>query len=692
MKKIRSLIALTAATMALLLSLSACSEKISEKKDITSPDGNLSLTFMLSDGKPYYAVSYKGNKLIDPSALGFQFNEDPSLTGDFEITTVNRSSFDETWETVWGSYSHIRNHYNEMHVDLREKTGLKRELALVFRLYDDGLGFRYVIPEQENLGYFEITDELTEFNFPENNTSWWIIANYDSYEYTHVKSPVSEIGSEELAHLSDYGWPAFGQPTMGAANTPLTMATPKGVYLSIHEAQLLNYAAMTLRNTSSKGKYSLKADLVPWPDGIVKVKSQTPMQSPWRTIQVGDTPGSLIESNLILNLNDPCAFETTDWIKPGKYVGIWWSLHIGKETWNAGPKHGATTENTKKYMDFAARHNIPYVLVEGWNKSGVCGADGSGDADFLQTADVFDIDEITRYGKKLGVRFFAYNETGCDTEYYRNNFDTIFSYYQKMNIPVVKAGHVGDRINHIYHHQSQYGVRYYHELTLKAAEYGISLNIHEPIKSTGLERTYPNLLTKEGVGGMEQCKFDYADPREHTVELPFTRMLAGPMDYMPGLFDPHITGYDEFMVQSTVARQLAMYPIFLSGLQSVTDLIENYENRPEFQFIVDVPVTWDYTTVLNGEIGDFITMVRRSGSEWYLGSMTDESERTLQVPLTFLAEGNYIATIYADGPGADAITNPIPVAISTKMVDKNTVLDIKMAPGGGQAIRFKPAI
>jgi hypothetical protein len=674
--------------VSLLFVTGSCTTHLTDEVSIESPDGNLLLNLDVTDGTPRYSVSFRGSSILEPSALGFEFNGTSALTGGMKIIQVRNSSLDETWKTVWGSYSEIRNNYNEMQVDLQETEGLKRKMTLVFRLFDDGLGFRYILPEQKNLAGFEITNEVTGFNLAGDYTTWWHIANYDSYEYTHITTPVSELGDEKYIEESEYGWPAFGESVAGAANTPVTMETPEGIYLSIHEANLTDYAGMTLRKRNDMD-HALIADLVPWPDGVIKVKSRTPMESPWRTIQVAETPGALIESSLLLNLNEPCAIEDTEWIRPGKYVGIWWSLHIGKWTWGAGPSHGATTENTKDYIDFAAKHEIPYVLVEGWNRQGVCAA-LPGSPNFLDAADDFDIDEVVRYGKERGVGFLAYNETGCEVEGYRNGFDTIFSYYMKMGIPGIKVGHVGNRLEEIYHHHGQWGVNYYQELTEKAAQYEIGLIIHEPIKSTGLERTWPNLLTKEGVAGMEQDKFIDADPREHSVEIPFTRMLAGPVDYMPGIFDPEIRGYDDMKVQTTVAKQLAMFPVFLSGFQSVTDLIENYEGRPEFQFIKDVPVTWDDTKVLNGVIGDFITMARRSGEEWYIGAMTDEESRTLTVPLDFLGEGKYLATIYADGRDADAIKNPYPVTISLQEVDALTKLEIWMAPGGGQAIKIAP--
>ncbi len=664
----------------------SCEQKF--KTTVLSPNGKVQVEFHNKDKQAQYSIEYNGRAILTPSLLGFKFKNSPALLDDLELYKVDFDTKDETWQPVWGAYANVRNHYNEMKLFLKESSGLRRKLNLVFRVYDDGVGFRYELPKQKNLNQFNITDEITEFCLAGNYTTWWHMANYDSYEYTHVKTPVSDLGKEKYHDESEYGWPAFGEPSFGAANTPITMKTDNDLYLSIHEADLTDYAGMTLERKTDKD-YTLKSTLVPWPDGEIKVKGSTPMKTPWRTIQIAEKPGGLIESNLIQNLNDPCAIENTDWIRPAKYCGVWWSLHIGKETWNAGPKHGANTENVKKYIDFAADNGIHYVIAEGWNKYGVCGAE-SGKPDFITPADDFNMKEILAYCQEKSVEFMAYNETGCDVDVYRSNWDETFSYYHDNNITAIKVGHVGPRLAEKYHHHGQWGVNYYHELMEKTAQYKIGLMVHEPIKPTGLVRTYPHFLTREGVAGMEQDKFDYADPREHAVEIAFTRMLAGPLDYMPGIFDNNLDEYPGMQVKSTVARQLAYYPIFLSGLQCVTDLPENYKNKPAFQFIKDVPVTWNETKVINGEIGDFITIARRSGNDWYIGSLTDEKPRSLDIPLKFLEAGKYSAIIYSDGENADALTNPDPVKIDTISLTQTDIITARMVSGGGQAIKIQP--
>lgn len=660
-----------------------------DSSSLSSPDGDVVVLFTVQEGSPTYSLTYRGEEILRQSSLGFQFKNTPALNRGLEITRIRELTKDETWTPVWGAFSRVRNHFNGMTVHLREKSEPHRKLDIEFRVFNDGIGFRYHFPEQGEWEEFEIISEETEFRFARDHTCWWQIANYDSYEYTFVESPLSELGEERHAGESEYGWPAFGESVPGAANTPIVLRTDKGTYLSIHEADLTDYAGMTLKLLEDR-QYTLKSELVPWPDGEIKVKADVPHQTPWRTIQIGDRPGGLIESSLIQNLNDPCALEDTEWITPAKYCGIWWSLHIGKESWRSGPKHGANTENILRYIDFAAENSIPHVLAEGWNKYGPLGADG-GKVDFITPADDCDLEKVLRYAEERAVKFMWYNETGGQVEEYRSQWDTTFAFYRKHGISAIKAGHIGDRLAGEYHHHSQWGVNYFQDLIEKTAGYQILLMVHEPVKPTGKMRTYPHYLTREGVAGMEQDKFEYADPREHTVEVPFIRMLAGPLDYMPGIFDNRLEDYEGMQVQSTVARQLAYYPVFLSGLQCVTDLPENYQYKPAFQFIRDVPVTWDETRVLGGEIGDFITIARRSGNEWYVGSLTDEEPRTLAIPLQFLEEGSYTATVYADGPGAHAVSNPDPVRIEERTVTGKDTLTAAMVSGGGYAVRITPA-
>ena len=671
--------------IAIMLMMS-CSRK---ELTVTSPDSDIRLSFAIDNDTAKYSVSYKGKNVLNPSSLGFQFQDAKPLQTSLKISEVRKSAHDSTWKPVWGAESSIRNHYNEVTIELREKKSPKREINLIFRVYNDGIGFRYVFPEQDDLDKFSITGENTEFKFAGDNTTWWQIANYDSYEYTFAKTPLSELGSQEHLDETEYGADAFGESVPGAANTPVTMKTDEDLYLSIHEADLTDYAGMTLE-LDTNAAYTLKSALVPWPDGKVKVKAEAPHKTPWRTIQIAENAGGLIESHLIKNLNEPNALENTEWIEPGKYCGVWWSLHIGKNTWSASPTHGANTDNVMRYVNFAGKHDIPYVIAEGWNKYGALSAQG-GEVDFITPADDFNLKKILNAAQANDTRFMAYNETGCQVERYGKNWDTTFAFYQKNNIGAIKTGHVGDNLAGKHHHHSQWGVNYYQGLIEKTAQYHIGLMVHEPVKPTGKVRTYPHYLTREGVAGMEQDKFEDTDPREHTVEVPFTRMLAGPLDYMPGIFDNTLEDYEGMQVQSTVARQLAYYPVFLSGLKCVTDLPENYRGKPAFQFITDVPVTWDKTKVINGKIGNYITIARKKDNEWYLGSLTDEKARKINIPLNFLDNGEYIATVYADGEEAHAVSNPDPVKIEKYRITHTDTLKAEMVSGGGQAVKISPA-
>lgn len=654
---------------------------------VESPNGQLRVQLSMAGDSARYSVIYKGDTLVRPSALGFRFREAPPLEASLALNEVRHFAHDSTWTPVWGARNSVRNHYHGMLVKLKEQNAPHRSLHLIFRVYNDGIGFRYVFPEQSHLNEFEITSEQTEFRFAGDYTTWWQVANYDSYEYTFAETPLSELGAEAHLEKTRYGAGAFGEAVPGAANTPVTMKTGSGIYLSLHEADLTGYAGMTVAR-NAKNPLTLQAALVPWPGGTVKVKGRTPHETPWRTLQITEDAGKLIESSLIQNLNDPNALADTDWIRPGKYCGVWWSLHLGKKTWHASPRHGATTGNVLRYINFAGENNMPYVLAEGWNKYGTLGAEG-GALDFITPAQDFDLEKILDVAAAQGVTFMAYNETGCQVNRYRAQWDSIFAFYEQNGIAAIKAGHVGDRLDEKYHHHSQWGVRYYQELIEQTAKYHIGLMVHEPVKPTGKVRTYPHYLTREGVAGMEQDKFAHADPREHAVEVPFTRMLAGPLDYMPGIFDNKLKAYDGMQVQSTVARQLAYYPVFLSGLKSVTDMPENYSSKAAFQFIREVPVSWDVTKVLHARIGDYLTIARKKGTDWYLGSLTDENARSLSIPLDFLSAGTYEATIYADATGAHAVSNPDAVQIRQQRVTPADTLHAVMVSGGGQAVGIK---
>lgn len=653
-------------------------------QSVASPDGSLTVEFTLRDGVPMYSVSRFGRPLVKPSRLGFLLEDAPSLDGNFELQSAHRSSHDDKWEQPWGEKREIENVYNELRITLRQDDDLARELVIVFRVYDDGLGFRYEWPEQPNLKQLVVKDELTEIALAEDSDVWWIPAYQpEHYEYLYKKTKVSELKQ---------------------AHTPATFETADGVVLSIHEAALVDFASMTL---AGDGSSTLKADLVPWSDGV-KVRATVPHVSPWRTIQVGDDAGELITSYLLLNLNEPSKIADTSWIKPGKYVGIWWEMHLTKSTWGSGDKHGATTENTKRYIDFAAENGFDGVLVEGWNK----GWDGDwpkhGDKfSFTEPYPDFDLAGLAEYAESKCVRLIGHHETGGAVPNYERQMADAYALYEQLGINAVKSGYVNwsqgmQRIGDDGKpagewHYGQYMVRHQQHAIDEAAKHHLMLDVHEPVKPTGLRRTYPNLMTGEGARGQEYNAWsaDGGNPPEHETILPFTRLLAGPMDFTPGIFD---LTYSELKpnnrVNTTLAKQLALYVVLYSPLQMAADLPENYLAHPDaFQFIRDVPTDWEDTRVLHAQIGDYVTIVRkrRDGDDWFLGSVTDDNGRTVQAPLSFLdRDRTYIAEIYRDADDADWKTNPAAYKIEEREVDANTVLPLRLAPGGGIAIRFRP--
>ena len=655
---------------------------------VASPDGKIEVRFGLVDGVPYYEVNRGTVRVILPSKLGFTFQGDAPLNAGLQIASSEETSFDEAWTQPWGEVKEIRDHHNELRVQLSETTSQPREMVIVFRVFDDGVGFRYELPEQPHLGEFQIMDEQTEFAMGGDHQSWSIPAfQPNRYEYLYRQLPLSILGRGDYVH------------------TPFTMQTSDGLYLSIHEAALIHYSAMTLK---PEGNLVLKAALVPWSDGVL-VKGQTPLKTPWRTIQIAENAGDLITSYLILNLNEPNALGDVSWVNPGKYIGIWWGMHIGKWTWGSGPHHGATTENTKAYLDFAAKYGFSGVLVEGWN----LGWDGDWTANgdkfsFTKPYPDYDLEGLAAYAKSLGVKLIGHNETAAAIANYESQMDDAFALYQRLGIDTVKTGYVGwgqgvkrydeqgNLVGMEWHH-GQYMVEHYQRVIETAARYHIMIDAHEPIKDTGLRRTYPNFMTREGARGQEYNAWDAegGNPPDHVTILPFTRLLAGPMDYTPGILKLTYPEYKPHnQVNHTLAKELALYVVIYSPLQMAADLIENYEGNPAFQFILDVPCDWEETRVLHAQIGDFITTVRRErdGDEWFLGSITDENPRTLEATLDFLTPGvRYVAQIYSDGASADWKANPYPLDINKYLVDSNTTLTLNLAPGGGQAIRFYPA-
>jgi hypothetical protein len=473
---------------------------------VHSPDGRIEAVLGLGVGIPSYSVNRDGRPVILPSGLGFRFKDDPPLGDGFVIESAERRSVDETWTPVWGSDSLVRNRFNELTVRLREEGGTAREMDVVLRAYDDGIGFRYVLPKQPNLGSFDITSEETTFRFAGDHRTWWNVNDYDSYEHLYNETPLSAVTG---------------------ANTPLTLETSDGLFVCVHEANLTDYSGMTLVPEPGVPN-SLAAELVPWPDGV-KVVGRTPLSTPWRVVMIGDRPGDLVESHLIQNLNEPCVIEDTSWILPAKYVGIWWGMHIGKYTWHEGPDHGATTENAKRYIDFAARHGIDAVLIEGWN-TGWDRWGARGAFDYVTPYDDFDLPGVVSYAIDRGVAIIGHHETGGDAADYEKRVDAAFDLYRRVGIDAVKTGYAGGIYPRGQHHHGQWMVFHYRLVLEKAAEKRIMLDVHEPIKPTGISRTYPNMMTREGVRGMEYNAWSEGNPPEHTTILPFTRMLAGPLD------------------------------------------------------------------------------------------------------------------------------------------------------------------
>ncbi|SMO84324.1 glycoside hydrolase family 97 protein [Gracilimonas mengyeensis] len=641
--------------------------------EIASPNGDLEMIFSLTGGTPTYSLAYKGKPLVLPSRLGVVF-EEADLSEGLTLEYVENSDVDEDWTQPWGEEKEIRNHYTEVKFYLSRDFSRQR-MNLVFRLYDDGIGFRYEWPEQEGLQGFVITDEITEFNLPADHTSWWIGAyQLNRYEHLFNETRVSEIDT---------------------VHTPFTMKTDEGLHLSIHEAALTDFASMTIAN---KGNDSLEVDLVPWLNGD-KVRGSAPHQSPWRTIALGETAGDLMTNYLMLNLNEPSKLDGADWIKPGKYTGIWWDMHLGTKTWESGPKHGATTEYAKEMLDFTAKHGFQGTLVEGWNK----GWDGSwfenGDVfSFTEAYPDFDLEEVAAYADSLGVQLIGHHETSAGIANYEAQVDAAFALYNRLGVHTVKTGYVGDFVDGGEWHHGQFMVRHYRDIVKKAAESKIMLDVHEPIKDTGIRRTWPNMMTREGARGQEYNAWseDGGNPPSYTTIVPFTRGLVSPFDYTPGVFNLLLTDKPENPNNNrlihTLAKELALYVVIYSPLQMVADLPKNLEAHPDaLDWVKVVPVDWEKTLVPEAEIGEYVVVVRkdRNSGDWYLGGITDEEARDFTINLDFLEEGKtYQAEIWADGEDADWDTNPYPLKKSLQDVTADSVLKLNLAKGGGVAVRF----
>lgn len=666
----RSLICLFPALIGLNASVIA-----QQKHNLKSPDGKQELIFSLSsDGRPQYELKSGKSDVILLSKLGFEFSDNDPMTSGFRVVSADASASDTTWEQPWGEWKTVRDNHKKLLVHLEEKSGKKRKMDLEFKLFNDGLGFRYLFPKQPNLNKVKISNEITEFNFPADENVWWIPVHRENsyYESAHRKTAMSQTDT---------------------INTPAVFETKSKKFLAIHEANLTDFASMTLRLS---GKNQYKSELVPWRDGV-KVYAEAPFQTPWRTISIGEKATDIASSTLTLNLNEPNKITDFSWIKPTKYIGIWWGMHLDKYTWGQGPIHGATTEITKQYMDFAAANGFDGVLVEGWNE----GWDGDWTADgnvfsYTKAYPDFDIKGITDYAASKNVKLIGHHETAGATQNYERQMEAAFALYQKLGVTSVKTGYVNKFLDKKEWHDSQYGVRHYRKVIETAAKYHIMIDNHEPVKGTGLQRTYPNLMAQEGGRGQEYNAWsvDGGNTPDYMASIPFTRMLAGPFDYTPGNFGFKYKTHAGAMVQGTIAQQLALYLVIYSPLQMASDLPENYEGNPAFQFIKDVPADWSDSRYLNGEIGKFVTIARkdRNSKDWYLGSITNSDAREIEVPLDFLEAGKkYTAEIYADGKNAHFKNDPYPVDITKIAVDNKSRITLKMVPGGGTAIRFKLA-
>ena len=667
-------------TRCLLAALLTPCSLLAASLSVTSPDGSIELT--LDDTALTYQVQFHHQQVIAPSALGFRFLQLPALGNGYKITSHSRNSVNQSWQQPWGERATVVDQHNELAVTLKHPER-QQPFTLRFKLFNDGLGFRYEVPNQ-GVAKLDIIDELTEFriNDSKQTTAWWIPGRgWNRYEMLYRTTALNEVDR---------------------AHTPFTFKLPTGVHMSIHEAALVDFAGMVL---DQQRDGVLKSDLTPWSDGI-RVKTNGSFTTPWRTIQIADNAIGLLNSDLILNLNEPNKLGDVSWVKPGKYAGIWWGMHLETQSWGSGPKHGATTANTKAYIDFAAKNGFDGVLVEGWNQ----GWDGEwflngAVFNFTTPYPDFDLAAITAYGKAKGVKLIGHHETSGHISNYEAQMADAYDLYAKYGVSQIKTGYVADGgqatridengIERKEWHDGQLMVNHYLYSVTEAAKRHLSINTHEPIKDTGLRRTYPNWISREGARGQEYNAWGSPpNPPEHTAMLPFTRMLSGPMDFTPGIFNLAYKGLDaENRVQTTLAKQLALYVVLYSPIQMVADLPEHYDAHPKaFQFIKDVPTDWAQSKALQGEVGDYVVFARQDkhSADWYLGALTDEQARTLAVKLDFLPAGKrYTAQIYRDGKDANWRTKPYDMQIEQKSVTATDSLTLPLATSGGAAIRFK---
>lgn len=681
---------------------------------IHSPNGRLSLTFSLTAaGEPTWALSIGHKPVILPSTLDIKAKDKPPFGKGCAIKAIDTTLVDETWKPVWGEVNQIRNHYRQLAVTLQQPAVANRWYKLVFRLFDDGVGFRYEFPEQPAIQYVTLSDEYTRFQLTGNHMAFWIPGDYETNEYAYNHTRLSDVDAEIGKNVTEIGTrTVIGKDYV---QSPLMLKTDDGLYINIFEAALVNYPAMHLH--INKQTFCLTSQLVPDPIGN-KAYLQATFSTPWRTVLVSDKATDILASKTILNLNEPSKIDDPSWIKPMKFVGIWWDMHVGTRSWNYADvnnvklgltnwneltpngRHGATTAYTKRYIDFAAANGLDGVLVEGWN---VGWEDWAGFHkeevfDFVTPYPDYDVAELQRYAAAKGVKIIMHHETSSSVTNYERRMDSAYRFMKHFGYDAVKSGYVGRIIPRGEFHDGQWMVNHYLRTVTKAAGYKIMVDAHEPVRPTGLHRTWPNLLACEAARGNEFNAWSPGNPPEHETILPFTRLMGGPMDYTPGIFSMKMERYmperTNYMVHTTLCKQLALYLTMYSPLQMAADLIENYEARPDaFQFIRDVAVDWDNSWYLEAEPGDFITVARKAKGkeEWFVGAITDENSRIANASLNFLPEGKYVATLYTDAPGADWKANPEAYTISKVLVDSRTTLKMKLAAGGGAAVSIRRA-
>lgn len=682
-------------------------------QSLKSPDADFQLDFSLTEeGAPVYELSFKGKPVIEPSTLGLELKNKPSLLKGFQVADVQTTSVDTTWKPVWGEESEIRNNYREMAVTLQQKEN-DRKMVIRFRLFDTGLGFRYEFPFQENLGHFVVKDEKTQFAMAGDHKAFWIPGDYGTQEYDYNESRLSEIKEIGNSYEGGDSWSKRFSPS--AVQTSLMMKSDDGLYINLHEAALIDYSAMHLEYDEEEMVF--ESALTPDVNGDMAYMI-TPATTPWRTVIASDDARDILTSDITYNLNEPSRIDDTSWIRPMKYIGVWWEMITGKSSWDytsdfnavklgvtdyesAKPhgRHGATTENVKRYIDFAAKHGFDAVLVEGWN---IGWEDWIGHKkdyvfDFQTPYPDFDLEEIEKYAKNKGVEMIMHHETSASVRNYERHLEEAYEFMKEHGYNAVKSGYVGNILPRGENHYSQWLVNHFQYAVEKAAEHEIMVNAHEAVRPTGVARTWPNLIANESARGTEFQAFGGSKPFHVTV-LPFTRLLGGPMDYTPGIFEMDISKinpHNNSWVNSTLVNQLALYVTMYSPLQMAADLPENYERFPDaFQFIKDVALDWDETYILEAEPGDYVTIARKAKgeNEWFLGGVTDENARTANLNFDFLPKGqNYIATIYADGRDASYDKNPQSFTIRKVVVDSKSQLKQNLASGGGVAISIKEA-